>query len=94
MINSVAEHIATVGRLPLVDALAVSGPAPSVDSASAVRATDLLYRTTVHPGVTFGGPVLLIDDTIRTRWTATVAGALLADAGATAVLPLVIHQLP
>ena len=38
LINSVAEHIASVGRLPLVDALAVSGPAPSVDSASAVRA--------------------------------------------------------
>ncbi|HSU35548.1 MAG TPA: DEAD/DEAH box helicase [Propionibacteriaceae bacterium] len=94
LINSVAEHIATMGRLPLVDALAVSGPAPSVDSASAVRATDLLYRTTVNPGVTFDGPVLLIDDTIRTRWTSTVAGALLADAGATAVLPLVIHQLP
>ena len=94
LINSVAEHIATVGRLPLVDALAVSGPAPSVDSASAVRATDLIYRTTVQPGVTFSGPVLLIDDTIRTRWTTTVAGALLADAGATAVLPLVIHQLP
>jgi ATP-dependent DNA helicase RecQ len=54
----------------------------------------LLYRTTLNPGVTFDGPVLLIDDTIRTRWTSTVAGALLADAGATAVLPLVIHQLP
>jgi ATP-dependent DNA helicase RecQ len=38
--------------------------------------------------------VLLVDDTIRTRWTATVAAALLADAGATAVLPLAIHQLP
>ena len=38
--------------------------------------------------------MLLVDDTIRTRWTVTVAGALLADAGATAVLPLAIHQLP
>ena len=39
-------------------------------------------------------PSMLIDDTIRTRWTSTVAGALLADVGATTVLPLVIHQLP
>jgi ATP-dependent DNA helicase RecQ len=94
LVASLAQHIATVGRLPMVDALAVSGPPPSVDSASWVRATDLLARTTLNPGVQFGGPVLLVDDTTRTRWTATVAGALLADAGATSVLPLVVHQLP
>jgi ATP-dependent DNA helicase RecQ len=94
LVTSLAQHIATVGRLPLVDALAVSGPPPSVDSASSVRATDLLQRTTLQPGVRFDGPVLLVDDTTRTRWTATVAGALLADAGATSVLPLVVHQLP
>ncbi len=94
LVDSLARHIATVGRLPLVDALAVTGPPPSVDSASSVRATDLLFRTALQPGVRFDGPVLLVDDTTRTRWTATVAGALLADAGATAVLPLVVHQLP
>jgi ATP-dependent DNA helicase RecQ len=94
LVASLARHIATVGRLPMIDALAVSGPSPSVDSASWVRATDLLRRTTLNPGVQFGGPVLLVDDTTRTRWTATVAGALLADAGATTVLPLVVHQLP
>jgi ATP-dependent DNA helicase RecQ len=94
LVTSLARHVATIGRLPLVDALAVSGPPPSVDSASSVRATDLLYRTTVKPGVRFDGPVLLVDDTIRTRWTATVAGSLLAEAGATSVLPLVVHQLP
>ena len=94
LVASLAQHITTVGRLPLVDAIAVSGPPPSVDSASSVRATDLLYRTTLKPHVRFDGPVLLVDDTTRTRWTATVAGALLADAGATSVLPLVVHQLP
>ncbi len=94
MIDSVARHVAEVGRLPYVEALAVSGPRPVEDASSAARATDLLARTTLLPGVSFDGPVLLIDDTIRTRWTLTVAGALLADAGATAVLPLVLHQLP
>ena len=94
LVRSVAEHIAAVGRLPLVSALTVSGPPPAVDAASAVRAKDLLYRTALVPGVSFTGPVLLVDDTIRTRWTATVAAALLADAGATSVLPLAIHQLP
>ena len=94
LIGSVAEHLAQIGRLPLVEALRVSGPAPDSDSASAVRAKDLLYRTELVPGVSFRGPVLLVDDTIRSRWTVTVAAALLADAGATTVLPLAIHRLP
>jgi ATP-dependent DNA helicase RecQ len=94
LVGSAAKHIARIGRLPLVDALEVSGPPPSVDSASSVRATDLLYRTTLRAGVSFDGPVLVVDDVVRTRWTVTVAGALLADAGAAGVLPLAIHQLP
>ncbi len=94
LINSVAEHLATIGRLPLVEALAVTGPPPDVDGASAVRATDLVQRTNLLPGVQLDGPVLLIDDTIRTRWTMTIAGSLLAEAGASLVLPLAIHQLP
>ncbi len=94
LVTSVAQHLATIGRLPLVEALEVTGPPPAVDAASAVRAKDLLYRTVLRPGTSFDGPVLLVDDTIRSRWTLTVAGSLLADAGATAVLPLAIHQLP
>ena len=46
------------------------------------------------PGVGLQGPVLLVDDKIRTRWTVTVAGSLLAEAGASTVLPLTLHQLP
>lgn len=94
LVRSVAAHLAEVGRLPLVDAVRVTGPPPAVDAASAVRAMDLLQRTELEPGVRFDGPVLLVDDTIRTRWTSTVTAALLADAGATSVLPLAIHRLP
>ena len=94
LVGSVAEHIARVGRLPLVDALAVSGPAPAVDASSSTRAQDLLRTTTLQPGVSFDGPVLLVDDRIRSRWTLTVAASLLAEAGATTVLPLALHQLP
>jgi len=35
-----------------------------------------------------------VDDTVRTRWTITVASALLVEAGATQVLPLAVHLLP
>jgi ATP-dependent DNA helicase RecQ len=94
LVGSVAQHIAQIGRLPLVDALAVSGPAPAADASSSTRAQDLLRTTTLNPGVAFDGPVLLVDDRIRSRWTVTVAGSLLGGAGATSVLPLVIHQLP
>ncbi len=94
LVASVAQHLAEVGRLPLVEALSVSGPPPAAQAASAVRVKDLLATTTVRPGVMLDGPVLLVDDTIRTRWTVTVAGALLTEAGATTVLPLAIHQLP
>jgi ATP-dependent DNA helicase RecQ len=37
-----------------------------------------------------GGPVLLIDDRIESGWTMTVAAKLLREAGAPAVLPLVL----
>ena len=94
LVASLAEHVARVGRLPLVDALGVSGPPPTAEAASAVRARDLLARTSVRDGVSFDGPVLLVDDTVRTRWTVTVASALLAEVGASQVMPLAVHRLP
>ena len=94
LVGSLAEQVARVGRLPLVDALAVSGPPPTAEAASAVRARDLLARTSVRYGVSFDGPVLLVDDTVRTRWTVTVASTLLAEAGASQVMPLAVHLLP
>jgi len=94
LVGSLAEQVARVGRLPLVDALRVSGPPPTAEAASAVRARDLLARTSVRDGVSFDGPVLLVDDTVRTRWTVTVASALLAQVGASQVMPLAVHLLP
>jgi hypothetical protein len=41
--------------------IAGSGPPPAVDAASAVRTKDLLYCTALVPGVSFTGPVLLVD---------------------------------
>jgi ATP-dependent DNA helicase RecQ len=94
LVGSIAEQVARVGRLPLIDALGVSGPPPTAEAASAVRARDLLARTRVRDGVSFDGPVLLVDDTVRTRWTVTVASALLAEIGASQVMPLAVHLLP
>jgi len=41
-----------------------------------------------------GQPVLMVTESARTRWTLTVAGALLTEAGATSAVPLVIHLQP
>lgn len=51
-------------------------------------------RITVHSGAQVTDErVLLVDDTTLTRWTLTIAGALLREAGAKSVAPLVLHQL-
>ena len=40
------------------------------------------------------GPVLLVASTVRTRWAATVAAALLREHGASQVLLLAVHLRP
>ena len=39
------------------------------------------------------GPVLLVDDLVDSRWTMTVAGALVRTAGAPAVLPFALASV-
>jgi ATP-dependent DNA helicase RecQ len=94
-VASIAEHIAAIGKLPVLDVLGQHGAVPSTDTASGARVRALVERLSVDdPDAVPNGPVLLVDDTYRTGWTMTVASALLRKAGATAVLPLVVHQLP
>src|SRR5829696_3121721 len=94
-VRGMAEHLAGVGRLPLVDALRVGGAPPADDAASSVRVRQLLGTLALEPdSVLPDGPVLLVDDVARSGWTLTVAGALLRDGGAGPVLPLVGHRRP
>jgi ATP-dependent DNA helicase RecQ len=95
LVRSVASHVASVGRLPLVDALHLLGPTPDADLASGARVAALLKVLVLRPEAALpAGPLLLIDARYRSGWSATVAAALLREAGATAVLPLVLHRLP
>jgi ATP-dependent DNA helicase RecQ len=96
-VRGMAAHVATVGRLPLVDALTVSGGAPEPDVASTTRVRQLLdtLALTGEPRATLrDGPVLLVDDIACTGWTLTVAAAMLLDGGSGPVLPLVGHRRP
>lgn len=96
MVRHLAEAIGRVGKLPVVDALEVSGPPPPDDAPSGPKVTALLGGLRLVDGarVPTDGPLLLIDDSYRSGWTVTVAAALLREAGASAVMPLVVHQLP
>ena len=95
LVQSVAAHLAAAGRLPLLDALRLVGPMPGADLASAAKVAMLQEALSLQREVAVpAGPLLLIDARYRSGWTMTVAAALLREAGATAVLPLVLHQLP
>ncbi len=90
-----AEHIAEVGRLPLLDLLAADGPPPPAESASLARVSALLGRITLAaPDPVPPGPLLLVDDVLRSGWTVTVAASRLVEGGAEVVLPLVGHRRP
>ena len=87
--------MAAAGRLPLVDALRLEGHMPDGDLASGARVKALLQGLMLRPDVALpAGPLLLVGARYRSGWSATVAGALLREAGAAAVLPLVLHRLP
>ena len=85
----VAQHLG----VPVAEALTVAGPAPSADAPSGpvVRTLEGSLRVV---GAVPAGPVLLVGEAARSRWTITVAAALLREAGATAVYPVVAHLRP
>ena len=95
LVTSMAEHVAGVGKLELVDALGLSGATLGPDAASGAKVRALQDGMALRPDTLVPrGPVLLIDAQYRSGWSATVAASLLRSAGATAVLPLILHQLP
>jgi ATP-dependent DNA helicase RecQ len=95
LVRSVAAHVAAAGRLPLLDALHLQGPTAGAEVASAAKVAALQQALVLRPEVVVpAGPLLLVDARYRSGWTMTVAAALLREAGATAVLPLVLQQLP
>ena len=76
LIDSMAGHIAQVGRLPLIRAIESVGPRPPHDVAASARARAVESSLRLAGGVALpAGPLLLVDDSYRTGWTATVAAA-------------------
>jgi ATP-dependent DNA helicase RecQ len=96
LIGSLGEHIARVGRLPLlgsVEYTADSGPVPRSNSAQRLKVLD--GALTMPPALAAAlaearGSVLLVDDFTETGWTLAVVARMLRQAGAQGVLPLVL----
>ena len=93
--RQLADHVGRVGKLPVLDVFAWRGRVAPPDVASAALVNHLHDAITLaEPTNVPAGAVLLVGATMRTGWTVTVAAAMLREAGATAVLPLVAHRLP
>jgi ATP-dependent DNA helicase RecQ len=96
LLDSLAGHIATVGRLPLLGAVparADGGFDARGNSAQRVRA---LHDAFELPGPlaaalsALSGPVLLVDDQVDSGWTMAIVARLLRTAGAPTVLPFAL----
>ena len=97
LIHSLAESLAGVGRIPYLGALQLPQGWPSGSSGgnSAFRLASVWERFAVPDEgrawfAANPGPVLLVDDLADSRWSLTVAGRALRQAGAQEVLPFVL----
>ncbi|MFF1502239.1 RecQ family ATP-dependent DNA helicase [Streptomyces sp. NPDC058316] len=98
LVGSLAQGIATTGRLPFLGTLTYTGPS----SAHAARRSNSAQRLRALSGsfavseeladalASSPGPVLLVDDSTESGWTLAVAARLLRRAGSEQVLPLVL----
>ncbi len=94
---SVAQDLARLGRLDYLGELTLAhgGPTGGAGGNSAFRLAGVWERLVVSPELARAvaatpGPVLLVDDLVDSRWTMTVAGRALRQAGASAVLPFAL----
>jgi ATP-dependent DNA helicase RecQ len=90
LITSVAEHIAKVGRLPMLGTIATHSTVDAGRANSAHRVRALHGTFGVPAEVAAQGPVLLVDDCVDSGWTMALAARELRLAGVPAVLPLAL----
>jgi ATP-dependent DNA helicase RecQ len=96
LIASVAEHVARVGRLPLLGTVGTAAPVPEhgrANSAHRVRSLHGSFELSpelVERASRCTGPVLLVDDLVDSGWTMAMAARELRLSGAPDVLPLAL----
>jgi ATP-dependent DNA helicase RecQ len=95
LVQSLASHVAGVGRLPFLGTVTSAHvpDGPRGNSAQRVRALHdgfTLPAELTDAMSTLDGPVLLVDDLVDSGWTMTLVGRMLRLAGVPAVLPLAL----
>lgn len=96
LIESLAKFVAEGLGANYTECLNVKPPKdPSKRTPLPLRPEELAWRITIKEGeYLFNEHVLLVDDTVVTRWTSTIASAILRNAGAESVKTLALHQFP
>ncbi|MGV9826707.1 RecQ family ATP-dependent DNA helicase [Gordonia sp. NPDC003429] len=90
--DDLAEHLRVVGRRPGGALPVRQGDPPGRDAPGAVEAGYWRDHLGDPPPEVSGQAVLLVVDETRSGWPITLAAAALREAGASAVLPLLIHR--
>jgi ATP-dependent DNA helicase RecQ len=91
--RDLADGLSRVMQVPIVGTWAIrdhSVPPRAGQTNSAQRVAATRRRGGLEAEVPAGATVLLVDDQVATGWTLTVAAAAIREAGAGAVLPLVL----
>ncbi|MEM7325980.1 MAG: RecQ family zinc-binding domain-containing protein, partial [Actinomycetota bacterium] len=101
LVDLVADRLGSLGKLPVHRAVVSvdddgafgyqADQANSAHQVTNVWGRFSIDRDALPPADVAGGPVLLLDDEADSRWTLTVAGHLLREAGAGPVLPFVLR---
>lgn len=91
LVGSVADRLARRLRLPLHDVIRkVRETSPQREMQNSAQQSGNLDGAFIVSGPVPEGPVLLLDDVADSRWTLTVVGTALRDAGGGPVHPLVL----
>ena len=91
--RDLADGLSRVMQVPVVGTWAIrdhSVPPRAGQTNSAQRVAAVRRRGGLDAEVPAGSTVLLVDDQVATGWTLTVAATAIREAGASAVLPLVL----
>ncbi len=92
LLADLAARLAALGRMDVATPLSADGPGWAAEAATSRDSATLALRRLTVTGPVPQGPVLLLDDTSRSGFTMTAAAALLREAGAGPVYPLVLHR--
>jgi ATP-dependent DNA helicase RecQ len=94
LVPGFARRLAESLHLPFVEAVTRTRPSPPQAEMenSAQQLRNVHGAFSLGDGAVPAGPVLLVDDVHDSRWTLTVVGALLRDAGAGPVHPFTLAQ--